>query len=369
MRESGRHGEPKWEYLGIQALRAAAAFAVVFGHSMNFLERGTASLPTVVTDFQGAVGVDLFFVISGFVMTISAPRLLRRTNPSRIFLWRRLLRVAPLYWLLTSLKLLIVFAVPWLDLLNGQPSAWNIGASFLFVPSLNRHGEIRPVISLGWTLNFEMAFYLLFAVSLLAKRRLLWVLLPLVGALALLGVVRPASAPVWTSLADPIVLEFAAGVVIAACALGGRLPSRVVGGACVAGGAAGLLWLSPGLSPLSRAVHWGVPAALVVLGTVSLEEPLRRRLPRWVLLLGSASYSIYLVQVFIFPLVDGVALRVGAADPGASPRLLAVAVVVWSVLLTAVAGVGTHLLVERPLTQQLQRRFGRERIAPIAREG
>ena len=181
MSEARRELEPRWEYLGIQGLRAFAALSVVLGHSLNSIERGSGVPPLLLQHFQGAIGVDVFFVISGFVMTISSSRLLRKQHPSRIFLWRRLLRVAPLYWLVTATKLLLIAALPRL-LASYRVSLWNGIASFLFVPSLNPKGLIRPVITLGWTLNFEMAFYLLFAFALTVRQKFLWILLPLLGA-------------------------------------------------------------------------------------------------------------------------------------------------------------------------------------------
>lgn len=365
MSEVKRQGGPEWEFLGIQALRGVAALAVVLGHSMNFLERGEGALPAVMTEFQGAVGVDLFFIISGFVMTISSGRLLGKQQPARIFLWRRLLRIAPLYWILTTVKLALVWFFPVLEAHHMSP--WNVIASFLFVPSINGAGEIRPVITLGWTLNFEMAFYLLFACSLGARRRFLWVLLPMIGALGLLGLVRTATWPAWTSLADPIVLEFAAGVLIAVLTMRRRLPNGWMSGVAVGLGCAGLIWIKPGFSPALRAGYWGLPAALVVLGTVGLERALHHRLPRWVLLLGSASYSIYLVQIFVFPVVDAVGLRLRASVAAITPWELGVGIVATSFVGAIVAGVATHLVLERPLTELLKQRFGAERIAPITR--
>ena len=364
---AGDQREPSWEYLGIQALRAVAALAVVLGHSLNFLARGTGSLPAVMAEFQGAVGVDLFFVISGFVMTVSSDRLLRKEHPARVFLWRRLLRIAPLYWIITLAKLALVAAFP--SLQSAHPvSLWNVVASFLFVPSMSNTGEIRPVVTLGWTLNFEMAFYLLFAGSLIVRRRFLWLLLPAIAVLGLLGGLRSGTWPAWTSLADPIVLEFAAGVLIALLSMRRWEPGTPVSWLLLTLGATGLIWIKPGLPLVLRPIFWGVPAALVVLGTVGLERTWRTRLPRWILLLGSASYSIYLVQIFVFPVVDAAALRIRASAPTVTPWELTTGVVVASLLSASLAGIATHLLVERPLTDLLKQRFGTERIAPIARQ-
>lgn len=367
MREGDGQRPPAWEFTGIQALRAVAAFAVVLGHSMNFLYRGHGAVPGVMTEFQGAVGVDLFFVISGFVMTISLGRLLRRPHPTRVFLWRRVLRVVPLYWSLTAVKLVFLAALPRFEAAAGRPSAWNAMSSFLFIPSLNGLGEIRPVITLGWTLNFEMMFYLLFAISLVWREHFVRVLLSLVFLLAAVGLARTGSWPAWTAGADPIVVEFAAGVGIGLLLQRGWVPGMVASTLALAVGVVGLMLIKPGVAALLRGVVWGAPAALVVLGVVGLEPALRYRLPRWLLLLGSASYAVYLVQTFVFPAVDLLAEQV-RGRVGLTPLAVGAVIMLGSLALSAAMGLGVHLAVERPLTEMLKRRFGVERIAPIVRE-
>ena len=367
MREGERQRPPAWEFRGIQALRAVAAFAVVLGHSMNYLQHGHGTVPQLLGEFQGAIGVDLFFVISGFVMTVSSGRLLAHAHPARVFLWRRLLRVAPLYWLSTAVKLVALAALPRFEE-AARPSLWNITSSFLFIPSVNGLGEIRPVITIGWTLNFEMMFYLLFAISLLWRRRFVSVLLPLVLLLAAAGGLRSGTWPAWTAGADPIVLEFAAGVVIALLLKRGWLPGPLGSVLALAVGWVGLLLIGPSIAVHLRGVIWGVPAALVVLGVVGLEPVLRDRLPRWLLLLGSASYAVYLMQTFVFPVVDLFAERLRGTG-GLTQLELGAVVVAGSLAASAAIGVTVHLTVERPLTEMLKRRFGVDRIAPIARQG
>ena len=367
MREGDRQGPPAWEFKGIQALRAVAAFAVVLGHSMNYLQRGHGAVPGVLTEFQGAVGVDLFFVISGFVMTISSGRLLARPHPTRVFLWRRVLRVVPLYWLLTAVKLMLFAVLPRFETAAQRPSLWNAASSFLFIPSVNGLGEIRPVITLGWTLNFEMMFYVLFAISLAGRQRFVRVLLPMLLLLATVGLARTGTWAAWTAGADPLVVEFAAGVGIAVLLRRGWLPGIAASAFAIGAGAAGLILIRPEVAAVQRGFLWGVPAALVVLGVVGLERMLHDRLPRWLLLLGSASYAVYLVQAFVFPVVDRAAERV-RGTAGLSPLEIGVAVMAGSLALSAALGLGVHLAVERPLTDLLKRRFGVERIAPIARD-
>ena len=350
-------------YAGIQALRAVAALVVVYGHSVTLLHRHHAVVATGLDKLQGATGVDLFFVISGFVITVSADGLLRKQHPVRVFLWRRLLRVAPLYWMLTGVRLL---GMAWWPAFGAHryPSAWNVIASLLFLPSLDPAGEVRPVIPVGWTLNFEAFFYVVFAVSLLRRRGFAWILLPLTVTVGLIGMLRTPTWPVWTTEADPILLEFSAGVCIALLAKRRRLPGAGAAWMLMAAGGVGLTLFSPALaSGTMRPLLWGVPATMVVLGCVALEPSWKLRLPRWLLLLGSASYAIYLVQTFVLP-VMGAVLDGTRATPLAEALEVAVGLGV-----TTLAGVATHLLLERPATEFLKQRLGQERIAPIARVG
>ena len=354
------------EYFGLQALRAVAALAVVAAHAPEDL--AASPFPTSVNWFHGVAGVDLFFVISGFVMMLSSTRLLAKVHPARLFLWRRLLRIAPLYWVLTCAKLALLLAVPG-EALHGRPSVWNVVSSFLFIPSAGPGGEVRPVIVVGWTLSFEMAFYLLFAVALLVgaaeagRRGLLRFLAPAVAVLALLGAVRTDAWPAWTMIADPIVLEFLAGVGVARLVQRRRLPSPAGGAVLVVAGAAALLWTVPRTIP--RVLSWGVPAALVVLGVVALEPWLGRRLPRWLLLLGDASYSIYLAQTFALPALRVLIRHLDPVLVHLQPLALELCLVGAAVVGSAVSGVLCYLALERPMTQALKLRFGRESVSPV----
>jgi len=366
------------EYYGIQALRAIAALAVVAGHSTDYLEMRNGAVPGPLQWIHGPAGVDIFFVISGFVMMISAGRLLTKANPAGVFLWRRLLRIAPLYWLLTLAKLVLITAWPALSV-HARPSHWNVVSSFFFIPSVGPSGEIRPLIPVGWTLSFEMFFYVLFAAGLwmIHRRRgraasgeLLKFLVPAIFAVALLGVVRTEAWPAWTAVADPIVLEFLAGAVLAWIALRSWHAKPWIAGGLICGGFVGLGVLSPGMTGgfwAARVVVWGIPAVMIVYGVVSLEDKLRKRLPGWVLLLGSASYAIYLIQTFVFPLVHAVMDRYFADSVHESPVEAGLLMVAMSLPLVAVAGVAVHLMIERRMTDFLKSQFGTERISQVLR--
>ena len=143
----------------LQGLRGLAALAVVFFHTGFTFNCG------VRTDFMA---VSVFFVISGFIMTYITRE---GGGDAGRFLIQRLIRIVPLYWLCTLVFLVFATSVvrgqTWQDL-----SLENVIKSLLFIPYLNSVGEPQPLLSVGWTLNFEMFFYLIFAAMLIVTRRL-----------------------------------------------------------------------------------------------------------------------------------------------------------------------------------------------------
>ena len=144
---------------GIQYLRAVAALLVLVNHLTFYLPSGGYRF------WPGGVGVDIFFVISGAVMWWVA----RNARPLT-FAWRRLLRIVPLYWLVLAFVAVLWPGGgidPWLDF-----PLQDILRSFLFIPFANgaRGGAVQPVLGVGWTLNLEIYFYGIFALSLFAPR-------------------------------------------------------------------------------------------------------------------------------------------------------------------------------------------------------
>ncbi len=323
--------------ISIQALRAGAALAVVAYHALQWVSGGFD---------VGRAGVDVFFVISGVVMwRITAGR---RSSPGA-FLWRRVTRVAPLYWLASLLVAAI--AVRWpLFLPEVKPGWRHLLLSLAFIPHLDPVGLPFPTLPPGWTLDYEAIFYLVFAGALLAPERLrvgivVWALVGIVA----LGFAFPRSA--YFMGANPMLLQFAAGLGLGVAAERKRLPSRAVGAGLIL--AALLAWTlvqAGGLfSELWRPLVWGVPAALLVAGALAVElggRPLRLA-GRWtapILVLGEASYCIYL---FHLPATAVVAHTLGYGNP-------------WTFLpvstaASILAGLAARSWIEKPLLAQLRR--------------
>ncbi len=346
-------------YFGIQALRAIAAGLVVVHHAAVYWLEHTRSHPRAEELWRGgAGGVDIFFVISGFVMAVSAPSLAGKANKAWVFLKRRVIRVVPLYWIFTTLSLARMIV----GMLRGQPpgeqasgSTWHILASYLFIPSYDDQHALFPVVGIGWTLNFEMLFYFLFAVALALDVSLLAFLLPVLVALAAIGGFDHPTWPAFTTLASPLVLEFLFGVLIAHWTQQGRRPGKFVCAALFVGGCAAIAAI-PLLDARWRWLTWGVPAAAIVTATVGTEDAVGERLPGWLLEAGNASYALYLVHRSMLSVAWVGVVRLG---PGGHAAL--VEMIAGSLLVSLVAAEVLHRGIELPLMKF----FNRKRVPGV----
>lgn len=302
----------------IQALRAFAALNVVLFHAIG---AGMAYdlKPALLAPLEGwgANGVDVFFVISGFVMTVA-----QQQNPKspRTFLRGRVARIVPVYWVATALMVLLLLALPAQALELGL-SFLRVTTSFLFVsgPVMSR----EPLVYVGWTLEYEFAFYLLFALGIASGNRR--------NAVVFVGLA------ILAPFAGLIVMEFALGMICAMICHSFRIDSRLALVILTVGAVAlaiSILWRPP----LDRLFLWGLPSSLIVFGAASAPQ-MRQGLT---VFLGEASYSIYLVQVFTIPVIYKIAVRL---SPGINGDLLALI----ALALTAAAGAIAYLGIERPL--------------------
>ena len=340
---------PRKNYLCVQALRAVAAALVVVHHSITLWLDWIIHRPGTPHWSNGAAGVDIFFIISGFVMAVSLPGLAGKPNKARIFLQRRFTRIVPLYWAALTLRLVQLKLRP-----SASPNCiltpWRVLASYLFIPVRNGAGQLFPIVVVGWTLSYEVFFYGLFALALACNISPLAFLTPCLTALALLGTLRPASWPDFTSLASPLVLEFLFGVVLAHLAMRRKLPGAKVGAVLAIGGFVVLMLMPEAAFPWGPAA-WGLPALAIVTGAVALEDEIGHRLPGWLLAAGDASYALYLSHTFVLPYVGNGLARLHLQGPAS---LALTIVLCLAVSFPAAAAV--HLWVERPLMALFKKR-------------
>ena len=353
----------------IQSLRAMAALMVVVGHCQT--EATVAAARQGLAFAQWSIlpwgaGVDLFFVISGFIMVVASERLFAQPGASGAFASRRLKRIVPLYWLFTTLYILIQLAT------HKPVGGGDLLVSYLFWPSdVYRDGVLRPIFSLGWTLNYEMFFYALFSVAIVLPRR---AAVAAAASFLVLGVaigrvvaLPPGPLAFWT---QPIVLEFALGMGIAVLWREGiRLPGSAR--LAIAGAGLGLLcldlmdsshqasgWITP--TDMWRLLGWGVPAAALVAAAALGDNPARSsRALAGSVSVGDASYALYLVH----PFVIGIAMRMYGATR------LAPVVGYWPfiaacVLAALLAAIIVHRRFELPVARGLA--LGRLEGRPVA---
>lgn len=336
------------EVRSIQYLRGIAAFGVLIFHAA---ERAGGHFGV------GAAGVDVFFVISGFIMWVVT---CRKTPAPGQFLWRRVQRIVPLYWAVTLLVAGVAVLVP-----GAFPTLQVTGESLIkslfFVPYSDPSGLVAPLIVPGWTLNYEMFFYVLFAVGLLAPARLRpWLVS---AALVALVAVRPlldAENPLVATYTDPILLEFGAGVWLGKLWSENRLPSARVGWALAALGLLGFAAVAVAGLEVStfRVLLWGIPAFFLVAGAVSVER--RGPVPHWWPLraLGDASYSVYLVHGLAISATVRALAMVGLDTPAA--------IMAGSLVVGTVAGLAAYELIEKPTMKLFRTGLGAHRPSGAA---
>ena len=327
--------------VSIQYLRAVAAIAVVVFHQLQEVH------PAFL---YGEHGVDIFFVISGFIMVALSDQ--RKTTPGK-FIIDRIVRIVPLYWIGTIAVALT--AVLGIHFYQATADATHLAKSLLFIPAHNPFGELFPTLYLGWTLNYEMFFYALFALSLyLAPAMRLPLMAVVFVVLVLLGRLLQPEGAILKTLTDPILLNFLAGMALGKL-FGASLraqPMRDVTVAAIA--------LVVGLAVLSLVFDrmvFATLATLIVAAGLFLERGGMVPSIPWLKILGDASFSIYLFQNFAFEAVNLLFHRLGLDH---------LQLVRKGVSIFAAIGLGylVYRLVEGPVTGFARRaasRVGRSR--------
>jgi peptidoglycan/LPS O-acetylase OafA/YrhL len=308
-------------------------------------------------DFFDA-GVQLFFVLSGFIILRAHQNDLGHPARAWAFMQKRILRIYPAYIVVTCLVAAQYLVFPGLGR-NVDLSVGNIVSSLLLTPS----GQ-QPIVAPAWTLEHEIFFYFLFFLMIFRFRWglaafLVWQAGCLVNLVAgidhfPLGFVFSANN-----------LLFSFGMIVAAMTARGPIKHPA---AVAAFGAALILAtglhrsFSDAVLPVSAyVIRYGLGAAFLVAGLVELERSSRLLSAKTLCFLGDASYAVYLVHCAILSL--GVKLFVDSGLAGALPQAVSFSALA---LAAVAAGVLFHLAVERPLTGALRRRFQGSRGAATA---
>ncbi len=295
----------------LQLFRAFAALAVAAAHIAKEVMAipAFAANPVLYQILSGTFGVDVFFVISGFIMIYTTRNVAGGKDDALSFLSRRIFRIVPTYWFYTSLFLAIVLLQP--EVLNRSAVGLaQIIGSYFFIPMPRpSDGVIAPILVLGWTLNYEMYFYAIFAVFLIFPRRwLLSYLSVFLISTVILGLFIDRNFLMFWYWSRSNVLEFLFGALLAHLFLKGVQISIL--SSLILLLIAILIWqfsytiLGHDIEdPAYRGILWGVPAVLMV-GAFSLNPFLREWVSSGIiskplLAIGDSSYSLYLSHMFV----------------------------------------------------------------------
>jgi len=302
----------------IQALRGVAAMLVLLFHiaelQRQFLTAGSAEYELTRGFWdRGGNGVDLFFVISGFIMVYVTRDTVPSLATARQFLWARATRIYPLWWVCAGIMtgyFWVSYGIPAApDRIAGPSEAWRYAIkSFALFPQ-----EAPPMLGVGWTLIHEMFFYLVFAVSLLfARRRLIWILF---GWAALtfmtLVVFGPANSfgAIYKVVANPMSIEFIGGAVTGILFVKWQ-EKQISLNLCYSLAVCSVIFIFIIMYSdfqfkwadqyLSRTLVYTVPMSMLVFALLQLEIRGRLSIPRWLRTLGDWSYSLYLTHFIVF---------------------------------------------------------------------
>jgi len=310
----------------LQLLRAVAVSLVIFVHASYYGVPKISAVNPVDSFYNlkqwGNLGVDLFFAISGFIMTIIYESYIKPSGWKTFFM-KRIIRIVPLYYLLSCLDAFITIFIH-----HQSVSAPQIVKTLFFFPILDINKFVVPLISVGWSLSYEMYFYTIIGIALLFKKYIPQLVLVTLFSLGILGFFWNSDIVLLKFLTSPLLLEFAFGI---ACGLIYRrfLVSSINNyqrkilalGLTISGVI--LMSLSffmnvkwqinyqtvienDNVIAFYRTIIWGIPTAIFMLGVILLEKSFQLKTAPILILAGDASYSCYLIHGMVYPVVASV---------------------------------------------------------------
>ncbi len=342
----------------IQSLRGIAVLFVVFFH-LFIIEQKYSGFDTFLPDALqfGMFGVDLFFVISGFVMVTVTRDKFQNPKQAFMFLYNRATRIYPLYWVYTILALTVFLIQPsWVN--SSQGNQVDILSSFLLLPS-----DKLPLVQVGWTLIHEIYFYLVyFLILIFLPEKFLVYAIGGWGALVVLLNLYPLSgSPFYNLVFNPLTIEFMGGCLLAVIYHRSGI-SKVSGRVLMLGAGIALLLAIAGHTVYQnvsgtlpagwwRVLLYGLPSLFITYCAINAERTgfvFHSSLVQT----GNASYSIYLSHLFTINVIG----RIWAmfSIPPLFDNVIAISVALTSVLLV---GFLSYMLVENTLLKLTRKAF------------
>ena len=334
------------EILSIHYLRGIAALLVALYH---LAESKETPLALVSVSKWMASGVDVFFVISGFVIYLNY---LNKNLSPLSFLIRRFIRVIPLYWIFLIMLIILNFLFPKLAFNNVSINFESVYKSLIFIPYFDiKNHEIWPILIPGWTLNYEIFFYLLFSFFLFkTKKHILISMAVIFSILLITGFLIKTNNAILLTYTNPLLLEFLSGMFLANLYFRSKFfesKSLLISISFILIGITGFMLFK---DLTVRGISWGVPATLVVIGCLMIEKNNKFKYYKIPYLLGSSSYSIYLSHLFTLGLVKYIFIKLKL---GYNTPLSFLFLTLFSLISIAFVGIIVHIIVEKPIIKLL----------------
>lgn len=333
----------------LQVVRGVAANLVVLQHLSEFEVKYTGTqLPFIV--HYGDLGVDIFFVLSGFIMVAIAGR---GVGPLQ-FLWRRAARIYPTYWLATLTMIGVALVLP--GVVHERIDNIPLWRSFLLIAAFPKH----PVVSVGWTLVHEIYFYLVFAILLALRVPILTGVLVWIAMIASAVMVFPdyiTTSPILSMATSPLTLEFMMGLIVGMLWVQNRMPAAfltaVIGSTMLFGSICiyyvylarpPVLFVDTPFSVHLRVLLFGIPFALIIYAIVAYERRSSSRPPAFLISVGDWSYSIYLFHFMVLSLLARLVFHL-FGDQGISGTIM---LFIAGFLFVNIIGYSVYVFFERP---------------------
>jgi exopolysaccharide production protein ExoZ len=322
--------------IGIQLLRFLAAFFVVLTHVL--------SMYPDLKQF-GGFGVDVFFIISGFIIYVITD------NDYKSFFVKRLIRIVPMYWLFTIGISIIAYYFPYL-LRSASFDLYHITASLLFIPYWTENTGFAPILTLGWTLNFEILFYLIFFAALKISHKHRAIIASILICLIVmslnffnfygqLSALNFYSSTIW--------FEFIFGIFMGLL-YKKRLIFRIGGRGFVFLSLTSLATMTylqlNSLTIVPRFIQFGVPSFVLVFTFLAFEDTfvkLCNILSRIILWLGEISYPLYLTHVYIIALIHRVLFK----------EIHFIFLLIFALVISSIVSHFVNLVFDKPIRKNL----------------
>ena len=346
----------------LQLLRAVAVILVVHCHVLDF-QTGSWQQHFFYLQNFGAAGVDIFFVISGFIIYVVSLQYVQDKRGVYFFI-KRLIRIVPVYWIVSLIGFIMYYFRTHMLVNTGS-----VLKTIVFFPFFDKPVYYHPILVQGWTLSFELLFYSVVSIAIFlgGRKYMSFAGLFFVAAICL-NYATSQHSHVLNFIGNGIMAEFLFGVAAGAIFLSGIKMSSLVTTVLIVAGIAGFVATiffgygniseavntNDGSLSVQRSIVWGLPSFLLVLGFVMKEKARPVKIHPFWLAIGNASFSIYLIQGLLIG-----SLYVRWKNWGLGEKVLPDLQVIISMIITIAFGYAFYKLIELPLLRRFRMYTGR----------